>query len=570
MACHGEADDLVTGSVDLGDVVADSSIGLLGLDAAGTISVLNRHLAELVARPAAELVGRSPHDVFHGADHGPSGCPFRQARELAAPIEVEGDSFATAGGELVPVTWIAAPLRGGAGTSIVVRDDSAQRVRGVVDAAVREQGRADLAEARQSVSDLEWLAELTQSMSSSLDEAEVLLRLARILAGRLAEVVIVDLHTGGGAMRRVGGAVAPGVELDLDAILGQDHIGRVVPAASASSGTMLQGAVVRLDGAELDDPAVLGDSSRALMCALGASSVLVVPLVTRERAVGAFALVRRTGVTPFDGADATLVEDIARRAALAVDNARLYREQRDVALQLQHALLPSASADLVVDTAVRYLPSRARYRVGGDWYDRFACPSTPGRTVLVVGDVAGHDLPAAATMAAVRNLLRGIAVATDKSCAGVIEALDGNLAALSVVGTASVVLMTVDAEPEGDWTLTWTNAGHPPPLLLLPDGGVELLDEVHGPILGTRSSPRRGESTRRVPGGSAVVLYTDGLIETRGESIDVGLTRLRQSATAVSGLRDRPEELLDELLRRNHPTDEDDTAVLVCSLPVSR
>lgn len=551
---------------DPGELIAASSIGIVGLERDGTVVFVNDHLADLLDKSPAELVGLSVHDALH-ASHGGRECPFARARRAAAPVEIEGDSFSAADGGLVPVTWIAAPLRGESGVSIIVRDDSVQRARAVLDEAVREQGRADLARARQSVSDLEWLAELTQTLAATLDEGDAMMRLAHLLVPQMADAAIVDLHEGDGVIRRVGGVVAPHVGIDMEELLGRDDITHHVAASSTSSHTVLRGRIVRLDADQIYDPAVLGESSRTLLRELDAASLLIVPLVARARVVGAFILVRQPGSPPFDDLDVPLADDIARRAALAVDNARLYREQRDIAVQLQFALLPPSTSELPVGTAVRYLPARNRYRVGGDWYDQFRLPHDPDRTMLIIGDVAGHDLPAATSMAAIRNLLRGVAIATEQSCAGVLAAVDRNLESLGIHSSASAIVMTVEQADGGDWTLRWSNAGHLPPLLLLPDGTAELLDARHGPILGTRLNADRAEDNRRVPAGSTVVLYTDGLVETRGEDIDTGLEKLRSSAVTAAPLRSDPEQVLAELLVHNHTTDEDDTAILVCHLP---
>ena len=117
--------------------------------------------------------------------------------------------------------------------------------------------------------------------------------------------------------------------------------------------------------------------------------------------------------------------------------------------------------------------------------------------------------------------------------------------------------------------MRWSNAGHLPPLLLPPTGGVEPLDEVHASLLGTRHEQARGNSERILAAGSTLVFYTDGLVETRQESIDAGLVRLRRTAASLSNPHD-PDAVADELLATNHASTEDDTALLVCHLPLLR
>lgn len=559
----------------LGEVVARSSVGVLAVDGALHILVANERMAALLGTDTAGLVGRHVHDALHGDRPEPDGCAFAHALALDVPVEVEGDDLRDADGRSVPVTWLASPLRERPGLSVIVRDDTVQRARAAQDEAARVRGRADLAVAQRSIDDLEWVAGMVEAMSGTLDESAALLRMSRDLVDRVADVVIADLVTSEG-MRRVGGAVAAGVDVDLDAVLAREDVGDLVGSSSPAVAMARRGDIVRLGPAELDDAQLVDDNSRTLLAACGARQVMVVPLTTRGRVVGAVALVRRDAGTdpagtarPFSDVERDLVADVAERAALAVDNARLYREQRDIALQLQHALLPAPTEGLAVRTATRYLPAGDRLRIGGDWYDVFACPDGQERTVLVIGDVGGHDLPAATTMSAIRNLLRGVAVATSGSCADVVTAVDRNLEVLGIRGVASAVMATATRRPDGDYDLRMSNAGHLPPLLLRPGGQAELFEERHGPLLGTGVDPVRRESLLVVPAGTTVVLYTDGLVETRTASLDDGLDRLRVAADALADLRDDPERLLAGLLERVTRSGEDDTAILVAHLPVT-
>ena len=128
-------------------------------------------------------------------------------------------------------------------------------------------------------------------------------------------------------------------------------------------------------------------------------------------------------------------------------------------------------------------------------------------------------------------------------------------------------MATIEPRDDDSWTLRWSNAGHMPMLLLTGSGGVELLNDIHGPLLGTGHSLSRFETERVVARGSTLVLYTDGLVETREETIDTGLVRLRRSAISLTAPLDDPEAIADELLARNHASIEDDTAMLVCHFP---
>jgi sigma-B regulation protein RsbU (phosphoserine phosphatase) len=316
-----------------------------------------------------------------------------------------------------------------------------------------------------------------------------------------------------------------------------------------------------------DDTELLSEQSRSMLAAVGATDALAVPMIARGRVVGALGLVRLAGSPPFDEIDSLVATDIAHRAAAAVDNARLYRAQSDISTRLQQALLPAVPKNLLVRAAVRYLPARNRFDVGGDWYDLFLSRAHADSTVLVIGDVAGHDLQAGTTMSALRNLLRGIVVATDAPPQHVLESVDANMGTLGIRGTATALLMTVTPLPDGRWHLVWSNAGHMPPLLLSPDGGVEMLNELHGTLLGTDITQVRTQAERVVAPGTTLVLYTDGLVETRDATIDAGLTHLRRTAMSLVAPIDDPGAVAIELLARNHASSEDDTAMLVCHLP---
>jgi hypothetical protein len=465
------------------------------------------------------------------------------------PCQFDEDTFRRRDGSMQPVWWATTPLRdqqsgGLLGAVLVFGDTTRQRARAVAEAADREQDRADLAEARRSIDDLVRIGQISQALSSTLDESEVLVRLSRLLVPRLADVAVADLIGDDGVVRRVACATADGADVDPDELLARCDV-----------------------AGQFDDPAEFGPPTSAVLDAVDSADAIAVPMIARGHLVAALGLIRLAGSPPFDRIDRLIAAEVCQRAALAVDNARLFRAQTDIASRLQQALLPTLPADMLVRAAVRYLPARERFEVGGDWYDVFRTPEGGDTTVLVVGDVAGHDLSAGTTMSALRNLLRGVAVATQAPPAALLGQIDGNLDALGIRGTATTLLMTVRPTGDGSWSVTWSNAGHMPPLLFMPDREVELLGEVHGPLLGTGVPQPRTETERAVPAGSTVVLYTDGLVETPDAAIDTSLTRLRRAALALTAPLDDPEAIADELVARIRPDLADDTAMLVCHLP---
>jgi serine phosphatase RsbU (regulator of sigma subunit) len=267
---------------------------------------------------------------------------------------------------------------------------------------------------------------------------------------------------------------------------------------------------------------------------------------------------------PFTPTDLPLIEDIARRAGLALDNARLYQRQRKIAETMQNHLLPQMPSVTDLEMTVRYLPAPHASQVGGDWYDAFSL--SDGSTALAVGDVVGHDLEAAAGMAQVRNMLRAYAWSQQEPPSRIVERLDEAIQHITDVSMATVVLARIEPEEQGRWRLSWTNAGHPPPLLISRDGLTQYLTAGHGILLGTGARTSRPDAGLSLPPGSTLVLYTDGLIEDRGHTLDAGLNRLRQHAAALAH---RPlGAFTDQLLRRVRPAgNDDDVALLALRTP---
>jgi serine phosphatase RsbU (regulator of sigma subunit) len=199
--------------------------------------------------------------------------------------------------------------------------------------------------------------------------------------------------------------------------------------------------------------------------------------------------------------------------------------------------------------------------VGGDWYDAFSAGEA---TVLAIGDTAGHDITAAADMGQLRTLLRGYAVDRDEPPSHSMARLDRALENLHVDALATIVLARVQPDPAvpGQHALTWTTAGHPPPLLLLADGTVQVLAPRPDLLVGVEPGRPRADHDAVLPPGSTLLLYTDGLIERRadGRSIDAGTDRLIGCLRALAG---RPlEELLDALVDQLGDGGDDDIAVL--------
>ena len=255
----------------------------------------------------------------------------------------------------------------------------------------------------------------------------------------------------------------------------------------------------------------------------GIKSLLGVPLLVEGRVIGVLHVGSLT-LRDFTQDDRDLLQLAADRAALAIDHAEMY-EQRRVAEALQRTLLPQELVGVAgLEVAARYLPAAPASSLGGDWYDLF--PLSSGLVGIAVGDVVGHGLPAAALMAQLRTALRAFAF-DGHPPSQVIDRLNRILGFLSPATMTTATYLVLDPENE---RVRMVSAGHPPPLVIAPDGAAYFLPTTGGIALGASRATRYRELECPIPSGSTIVLYSDGVVEVRGESLDVGLERLRQIA----------------------------------------
>ncbi|MDP9116007.1 MAG: SpoIIE family protein phosphatase [Actinomycetota bacterium] len=557
-----------------------AGVGMYALDADGLIAAANPSATALLGWSPHELIGSPGHDLLH-ANGAAAECPIVGVSRNGITMSAELDTFRCADHTLMSVWWVAAPIWFGPEQSpaatrnelpsgvVVVFGDAERRHRSQISAlAEAELARASLADARRVAKDLAWLADISLALTSTLDEYEALRRLARLVVPRLADIGIMDLLTAEGRLERVAGVPADGLRARLDALLDRPD----VQHRSSDERTLAlvrSGHTRHLSRDQMLDPDGVFDSpSRVLLDSLDAHDLIVVPMKARQHVLGVMALVRVCGESEngYSAEEITLAEDIGRRAGLALDNARLYHREAAASSMLQKALTPVLAPLKHVRPAARYRPAESRLDIGGDWYDVF--PTADGLGAhLIVGDVTGHDLAAAAAMSTIRNILRGLAATLPDDPGTIVTAVDASLDTLRVEGTATCILMTASVGTNGQWELTWSSAGHPPPLVIDPDGTPTYLDRVLGPLLGGRVAGTRHTQTTALRAGSTILLYTDGLVETRGESIDVGLARLKATAASIAQLAADPEEFGDEILRRLAPSQDDDTVLLICHLP---
>jgi hypothetical protein len=295
---------------------------------------------------------------------------------------------------------------------------------------------------------------------------------------------------------------------------------------------------------------------------LSGASMLMLPLVARGTILGFFACTRQEGFRRFDAYDIEIGMDFASRAAMFIDNARRYSREHATALTLQRSMLPTGlSYPSSVDVKHRYLPGSKLIEVGGDWYESIALPG--GRVALVVGDVAGHGVRAAVTMGRLRTAIHTLAM-LEMTPAEALQQLDELMHTLGerephFATCAYAVYDAVSGECEV------AVAGHLPPLLVHPDGTNELLDVPPAPPLGIGN----GEVESRqfsVEDGSLFVLYTDGLVENKGQDISDGLARLQNifgPGSPARPLEDLCKATLDGVYSDHQ---RDDIAVLIARL----
>ena len=297
-----------------------------------------------------------------------------------------------------------------------------------------------------------------------------------------------------------------------------------------------------------------------------------VPLTVHGRAIGSLALAFEDR-KPWRVSDKVLLTALAALAALALDRLAAQAAEREATRRirrlsesLQRSLLTPLPRSDLMRIAARYQPAAREAEVGGDWYDAFS--TREGSMTIVVGDVVGHDSTAAAAMAQVRNVLRGVAQTLQAPPAEVLTALDGALARLRVRSLATAVLCQAwfpeDDPSRRSLRVRWSSAGHPPPLLQHVDGRCELLDSRPELLLGVDVEGLRTDHGIDLPAGTTLVLYTDGLVERRNRLLDDGIEQLRSAVEELHGLP--PDELCDELLTRLADGSEDDVVLLVARL----
>ncbi|GAA0313780.1 SpoIIE family protein phosphatase [Streptomyces polychromogenes] len=540
----------------LQSLFTQSPIGLATLGPDLRFLRVNDALARMNGVPAADHLGRRLTEVVPGVNATALEATMRQVLERGTAVLDVRRTGRTPADPGHDHTWSCsyAPLLDGSGRTLGL-------IASLID--ITEGQRAQL-EAERARTRFALLAEAGTRIGTTLDLGRTAQEIVDLLVPQLADSADVQLleavldpdetHAAAAThnvMRRLAATfpdpaaptarLAPGQTLQI-------------PAGSVYERVIADGVPMNLYAADV--PALITDpragALRAYLAGLG--SARMVPLVARGKVLGAVAVTRLRDREPFDAEDCVLIDELVARAALNIDNARMYTTQRHAALTLQRSLTNSALPAVPgLELTGRYLPA-SDHDVGGDWYDVIQLPR--GRTGLVIGDVMGHGIHAAAVMGQLRTAVRTLA-RHDVPPARMLRSLDAVVSDLGEDEMATCVYAVHDAAAGG---CVIARAGHPPPAVVGADGTVAFLRGPTGTPLGTGGRSFRTE-TVPLPPGSLLALYTDGLIEARDRDLDEGMDRL---ARALRGPARPLEELCDGILARLLPAaPQDDVAVLL-------
>ena len=519
--------------------------GFYSLDREWRFTHVNAEAERLLGRSRADLLGNALWDAFPGTVGTAFEEGYRRAMGTGRPASFDAYYPAPLEGWYEVRAWPSPE-----GLSVYFLEVTERR---------EAQGRAE-----QTAAHLALLAQVSAELAGTLDVVTATSRVPRLLVPTLGDWCIVTVVPDGAPARDVG---AWHVDPALQDVLRRYADARLdaLPVSSPLARVLYGGEEATLDGDEVHGQFVPGVVAE-LFERLDPHRVHVLPLRGRERTLGMLTVARHGGTAA--PADLATARDVADRIGLALDNARLYGQQLQLAEGLQRSLLTDPPEPDHLEIAVRYQPAAQAARVGGDWYDAFVQPG--GTTMLVIGDVAGHDTAAAAAMGQVRSLLRGIATYSDAGPAAVLTGLDASMAVLGL-GTFATAAVARFEQDHDEWRrgltrMRWSSAGHLPPVCIDPDGRVRMLAGWRSELmLGVDPGAARTEVVEALPRDSTVLFYTDGLVEHRDTDLDDGVQRL-QLALAEFARLPLP-ELCDAVLERlvdGHP--QDDVALVAVRL----
>ncbi|MEV3987688.1 SpoIIE family protein phosphatase [Streptomyces sp. NPDC049837] len=529
-------------------------IGLVMLDEELRYVHLNQALADMDGLSIEEHLGRRMDDIMITSDGGAYVRMLREVEEEGRPVVGALVGVRTPGrpdrDQVRSVSFF--PLSGAVGSRTGLGGL-------LVDVTDREQAIMEATAGRQR---LALLNRAAAAIGTTLDVNVTARELVEAAVPDFADASVVEVvewmdehevFDPGRPLitRRISsGTTLPPPATEL--VSGLEHV--TYPPGSAIHRMLETGGVVSVP---VDDEfvtrTVIHQDRAQLLRDSGLTCILIAPLIARDTVQG-LAMFGRSAARPaFTDQDHGLAGELASRAALCLDNARLYSRVQDIALTLQRALLPSALATSpYTEVAHRYVPGSHITEVGGDWYDVISLPG--GRIALVVGDVMGHGVPAAAAMGRLRITAKALA-RHNQEPGDLLDELD---ACAQEAGIELATCLYILYDP-ATGRARIASAGHPPPLVRNPDGTVESIDDVLGVPLGVGGLPFT-TTEAELAEGAVVALYTDGLIEARGRDIEEGLDAVRAELRGDCGdLESAADRMLTGLL----PGPPDDDTVLV-------
>ncbi|MET8331437.1 SpoIIE family protein phosphatase [Streptomyces sp. NPDC005181] len=546
-------------------LVSQSPIGLGVMDTELRYVLVNPVLARIDGLAAAEQIGRTVTEALPFVNEDSIESDMRRVLATGIPLLDRFVVGRTPDGADQDHAWSVSFYR---------LEDAGGQVLGlatsVVDVTEQHRAAADAARARRR---LALVADASVRVGTTLDLEQTARELAEVCVPQMADVTTVDVldsilddhRNSAGAVDaarfRALAVVATHPTVATQAVdptgdYAQYDASRLITQCVNTRRPVLK---VDVTGQDLRHVA-RDDNGAALLAEAGVHSYLAIPLIARGEVIGAMGLMRAGNPRPFDDDDVVLAGELAARAAVCIDNARLFQSQRHAALTLQRSLLPQRPADQPgLRIAHRYQPAGATSEIGGDWFD--VIPLTDDKTALVIGDVMGSGIDAAATMGQLRTATRTL-TQLDLEPAHVLHYLDR--ATAGIEHTIATCAYAVFNPHTGRCDISL--AGHLPPILMRPGRIPELLDLPTGAPLGVGGVPFSTTRLDLAP-GDQLVLYTDGLVETRDQAID---DRLDLLMSLLAGPHRDLEETCDLLLRAlRRPGDHDDVALLIARLPAA-
>jgi PAS domain S-box-containing protein len=535
----------------------DAPIGMGLSTLEGRWLEVNGALCDLVGRSPVQLIEQPLWELAHPADRQKERDAWRRLLRDQPRLDQTEKRFMRHDGKVVHVLVNVSLTMDGHGEPM----GFLWQVVDVTEQRRAESERAARAEAEAVAVTIGKLQQVTEAALEHLEPGDLMPplvdRIKEAFRADHARILLIEPNREGDPLAPARAErPRPGGKLTLGAAagFGAAKLPATVPIGDVLSQVVVEGRPVILDGLSGGaglDPMLGAAAPRALMAS---------PLTVKGRMAGVIEIASRKE-RRFTPEEESLLVLMADRAGLAIEHARAYEREVGTVEMLQRSLLPDKLPKLPgLEIAARYRPPGAGVNVGGDWYD--AIPLDDGRVGLAMGDVVGHGLGAAALMGQLRYAARAYALEGHPPAA-VLDRLDRLVGSLPGAQMATLLYLVVEPDLT---TVRFASAGHVPPLVIGPDADARFLEGAPNPPLGVFDSTGHRELTVELEPGSTVVLYTDGLVEERGVSIDAGLEALRLAAQYRTDPEDLCDHLVDSMLAI-HPANDDIAVLALQALP---